>query len=161
MFAMSNGHHEHEWLGYRKGRFSEHKTAAQTRNLCDPTIWNSYRKIAFVRHPYTWVRSIYHEKLFNSMMHENRTKPYPEYIRNLHTNMFRWFVDEDDRVLIDTIYRMEDLDKIMMEEFGAIIGHKNRTPNNASNTLTEENKAILNEKFAREMEFYPSTSSTV
>ena len=163
-------HHNPEFLGHNRGRFSEHWTAKQTRDLkinrqskeklLDPAIWDRYEKIGFIRHPYTWIRSFYYERLPNHMLHQNRALPFKEYIRAFNIDMFRWFVDDDGKMLIDTVYRLEDFAKIMRDKFKATPTHIHKTNSNADDRLSDEDKKIIRAKFPREMEYYPSTSST-
>ena len=163
-FMKCTCHHKHEYLGYNRGRFSEHWTAKQTKNLTvnkqsnekaiDPAIWDSYEKIGFIRHPYTWIRSFYYERLPNHMLHQKRELPYKEYIRAFNIDIFRWFVDDDGKMLIDTVYRLEDFDEIMRNKFNAEPCHIHKTATNDPNTLNEEDKEIIRAKFPREMEYY-------
>lgn len=160
---MGNGHHKYEYLGYNRARYSEHYTAKQTKELTvrrteekviNPVIWDSYEKIGFIRHPYTWIRSFYYEKLPNHMLHQNSKLPFKEYIREFNIDIFRWFVDDDGKMLIDTVYRLEDFGEIMRDKFNTEPVHLHKTASNDSNTLTDEDKEIIRAKFPREMEYY-------
>lgn len=95
------------------------------------------------------------------MLYQDRNLPFKEYIRAFNIDIFRWFVDDDGKLLIDTVYRLEDLKEIMRDRFNNRTAvHIHKTASNDPNLLSDEDKAIIRAKFPREMEYYPSTSST-
>ncbi len=90
-----------------------HYGAEMTRTLIDPEIWDSYEKIGFIRHPYPWVVSFYNQPNTDEMFREDNRKPLGEFIWNLKLTPFSWCTDSDGEMLIDTVYRMEDLSTVM------------------------------------------------
>ena len=141
-------------MGHKKGRYSEHYTALQARQFIDPKVWETYTKFGFVRHPYDWITSIYYAKL-NNLLHEDNSKPFSLYLRDLKptTTIFNWFLDDDGKMLVDDVYRVEDMFDVMKNEFGLKPQRKNATVGKDI-LLTEEDKSLIHKHFPHEFEWY-------
>ncbi len=153
--------YECEQVGEGMGPHWEHWTAQQAKELIDPKIWETYEKIGFIRHPHKWVVSIYHLKETFNMWMEDNNKPFPEFLSNLKITIFdHWFVDDDGELLIDKIYKTEDLREFLLDKgcIGVEDIHINKTHRSKPIIdLTEDDKKIIREKFWREFEYYPLT----
>lgn len=131
-----------------------HLTAQQYKCLVEPHIWESYEKIAFVRHPYDWARTIYRKGGIPGAIGIDNTGTFLEYLQKLQKTPYYWFTDENGNVMVDTIYRTEDLNTTIAKKFKIVVGHENKTPA-PQIELTDEHKQIIHEKFHREIEHYP------
>ena len=135
----------------------QHWTAEQVKMFIDSNKWNSYRKIGFVRDPYEWTCSLY--KKGAGVKHAvgiDNDGTYMEYIEKLEKTPYFWFTNSSGDVIIDTIYRTEDLQKICLE-FDIPYLHKNKTSLKSKRKCPEKNEEIekiLREKFYREYEHY-------
>ncbi len=141
-------------MGHNKERHSEHKPAKEAVNFIDPVIWDTYTKFGFIRHPYEWVVSMWYMKstLFYG---ENTDVSLSEFVRNLKLGMFKhWFLDDDGKMLVDDVYRLEDIFDVLKSEFGIKPVHINKTINKLPNLLTDRDKLIIREKFPHEFEYY-------
>lgn len=138
-----------------------HLTARQVRTLVDKEIWESYEKVGFVRHPYDWIISYFNTKGIKSILGEDTSAPFSEFIRKIKMTPFYWFTDTNGELLIDTIYRTEDLKEIL-EGYGCKLLHDNKSAKTdlTVESLSDDDKQVINKKFKREMEYYTSTSST-
>lgn len=137
---------------HRSNHFIKHSKAKDVRdNFIKESIWSTYHKIGFIRHPYDWIRSIY--QLNNQLLGEDNTKPFPLYVKDFSLTMFDWFTDGEE-LIIDEIYRLEDFREIM-KQYGANGKlHLNRTSPKKTTDITEDLKQIIDKKFAREMTYY-------
>ena len=135
-----------------------HWTAAMAKTFIEPDIWNSYEKISFVRHPYWWARSIYRKGGIKTAVGINNDEPSTRYLEELDKTPYTWFCDKNGELLIDTIYRTEDLAEIA-KKYKFDITHNNKT-NNAKKELdkTDETAKLLRQKFVREYNHYPGIS---
>ncbi len=132
----------------------EHFTANQARQLIPKEVWDSYEKIAFVRNPYDWVVSLYDQRGIDSVLGEDESKPFPEFLRNLKLTPFTWFLDGDEKMLIDTIYRMEDIDEVF-DKYDCKHLHLMKRKHFARNpVLTDEDREVIKAKFQRELAYY-------
>ncbi len=136
-----------------------HGTAKLAKQAIDPELWESYTKIGFIRHPYSWIRSFYHF----SGARKNET-PFKDYVRQLKITPFYWLTEDetsDGKLAVDKVYRTEDLSTEKLGvEFGAEFGHENETINSLHRhqavdmPLGKEMRKIIAEKFSREMAYY-------
>jgi hypothetical protein len=131
----------------------DHYTIEQAKLCIEPKIWNSYEKIAFVRHPFWWARSIYRKLDTFNMIGIDTEGTFERYLRKLDKTPYFWFTDASGCVMIDTIYRTEDLRKIY-EKYGASPRHGNPSPTKREYEVSKEVPRLLQEKFAREYEHY-------
>ena len=131
----------------------EHFTAAQAKLLIDPQIWKTYEKISFVRHPFWWARSIYRKLDCLNMIGIDVEGSFEQYLRRLDKTPYFWFTDASDCVMLDTIYRTEDLSKIY-GKYGLAFKHSNRAPTRREYDITSDVASLLHEKFAREYVHY-------
>jgi len=129
-----------------------HFTAWQVRAALDPDIWNSYEKIAFVRHPYAWANSIFHKRGtpfgFGVSYTKEHGNTFLEFLLALEKTPYFWFTDD-----LDTIYRTEDLNTIVLPKFGLSPRRKNQGQYSQVR-ITPEEKEIIDRKFAREFTYY-------
>jgi len=133
-----------------------HFSAQSAREVIDPEIWDSYEKIGFIRNPYGWVASFYNQPNTDGMFLEDNRKPFGEFIENLKLTPFSWFEDDKGEILIDNVYRMEDLSSVM-DKYGCETVHIHKmvkwkdcvTPDDA-----RKYKEIIKKKFRREFEYY-------
>lgn len=76
-----------------------HIKARDLKPLIDANVWDKYNKIGFVRFPEDWITSV--KGMGNHFM------------RRLGENTpYDWFTDEKGNLIIDSIYRTEDLNEI-------------------------------------------------
>jgi hypothetical protein len=148
--------------GWKLGKGIGHRshwTAAMAKTFIDEHIWNTYEKIAFVRHPYWWARSVYRKGGIPNAIGVDNDGPSVRYLKELDKTPYFWFCDKDGNRIVDTIYRTEDLSNIA-KKFGFGFTHNNKT-NNPKKELdkTDETAKLLREKFAREYEHYPGCST--
>ena len=133
-----------------------HFSAQSTREVIDRKVWDSYEKIGFIRNPYPWICSFYNQPNTDEMFREDNRKPFPEFIENLKLTPFSWFVDEDGKMLIDTVYRLEDI-KEVLDGYGCETVHIHQMPkwkDNVSLEIAHQHEKIIKEKFKRELEYY-------
>jgi hypothetical protein len=110
----------HLWFVRRplgKTAFRVHETARHVRRLLPAGTFEGYRKIAFVRNPYSWLVSLY-ELVLQSPRHRHfrivsAMGGFGDYvdweIRRNKRLQFPYLVDRDGRLLVDDIGRFEQL----------------------------------------------------
>ena len=133
-----------------------HWSAQSAREVIDPKIWNSYKKIGFIRNPYPWVVSFYNQSNTIGMFREDNEKPFPEFLENLKLTPFSWFVDDKGEMLIDTVYRLEDISSVL-ESYGCETVHIHKARKKAIRVTIDdanEHKDIIRQKFKKEFEYY-------
>ncbi len=135
----------------------EHWTARKARELIDPKIWESYDKIAAIRHPYTWAKSFYRQDgILEYGFGEDNSVPFTDFLHNLKLTPFSWYTDDEGGFILDRVFKMEDMDK-ELEKYGAKMVHRNRSnrPRHKPKfEMTDEHKVIIDKKFKREMVYY-------
>ena len=131
----------------------EHFTAEQAQLCIDSQIWKTYEKISFVRHPFWWARSIYRKLDCWNMLGIDIEGSFEQYLERLDKTPYFWFTDASGCVMIDTIYRTEDLRKVY-EKYDLVYRHSNRSPTKREYEINAGVKTLLHEKFAREYEHY-------
>ena len=110
-----------------------HETAARVRRLLPPDVFATYRKIAFVRNPFSWLVSLY-ELVLQSPNHRHHARVatmagFGEYvdweIRRNKRRQLTYLTDKRGKILADDIgrfeYLSEDADKIF-RSIGVAIG---------------------------------------
>ena len=137
-----------------------HWTAQQAKKLIDPKIWESYDKIASIRHPYTWIKSFYRQPgILEYGFNEDNSVPFTDFLRNLKLTPFNWYTDMDGGFILDRVFKMEEMDK-ELDKYKAKMVHHNISSETEHQKhkpdfeLTIEHKAIIDKKFKRELEYY-------
>ena len=132
-----------------------HWRLIRMKELIGSDVWNSYKKIAFVRYPDYWTWSIFHKGGIPQAIGEDNTKTYDHFIRTLKKTPYSWFTDDDGRVMVDTIYRTEDMAEIC-QEYGIRYLEDNVRMRGKSppKQLNEELQEIMRKKFKREFKHY-------
>jgi len=138
-----------------------HFTAIQIRKILSPDIWETYEKVAFIRNPYDWLNSIYNkpqgEKHYGIKTEGKKGKmSFGEFIRYVPKTPYFWITDSDGEVMIDTIYRTEDLDQIVFPKYGVLPTHLNTgfASPKKKRKFTQEDIGVIKKKFHRELEHY-------
>lgn len=132
---------------------SQHCTAKQAKILVKPEIWDSYEKIAFVREPFAWAKSLYRKTGLKEGVGIDDTGTFLEFLEKLEKTPLFWMTDQKGKMLIDTVYRTEDLEQICMK-FGIKYLQLNRTKSAREVKRTPEVDEILQKKFWREYKYY-------
>jgi hypothetical protein len=132
---------------------NSHWRISRMKELLDDETWNTYKKIAFVRHPYDWSWSIYNKSGVDNAIGVDTTKDYSHFLKTLDKTPYWWFTDEDGTVLVDTIYRTEDLDAKIFPKFEVEPKRTNINKQPKEN-LSEDDQKLLEEKFHREFQHY-------
>lgn len=133
-----------------------HFGAMTARTLINPKIWNSYEKIGFIRNPFSWVKSFYNQPNTHEMFGEDNRKLFKQFIENLELTPFSWFTDTNGEMLIDTVYRLEDISSVL-DKYGCETVHLHKMPISSRRITLEivkEHEDIIRKKFRREMEYY-------
>jgi hypothetical protein len=108
--------------------FRVHETARHVRRLLPNEVFESYRKIAFVRNPYSWLVSLY-ELVLQSPRHRHfrivsDMPGFADYvdweIRRNKRLQFPYLVDRDGSLLVDEICRFERLEEDSARTFAAL-----------------------------------------
>jgi hypothetical protein len=143
------------WKIHPEIHLYNHFTAEQWRMVIDSEIWKTYTKFGFVRHPYSWARTMYRKGsagVLNAVGIDS-SGTFVEYLRKLEKTPYTWFTDSEGNKIIDRIYRTEDLPAIS-KEFGIECGHRNKTGGPKEAVKSEEVKQLLRQKFEREYKHY-------
>jgi len=134
---------------------SAHWTARQVRMLLDREIWNTYEKIGFIRNPVDWTNSIYRKTGIKNAIGEDNTGTYSEFLEKLGKTPYYWLTNEYGDVIVDKIYRTEDLDSEVYQHYGLPPPYKIETVSDKPKIVpTEADMEILRKKFKREFEHY-------
>lgn len=133
-----------------------HFTAEQIRMVLGEKEWNSYDKIGFIRHPYDWINSLYNKGGVEVLGMDN-TLPYSEFVADMNLTPYSWLTDEYGNVIVDKIFRTEDLDDGLFQKFGIPPNHINKS-SKPKNHLTDDDIKIVREKFYREFKHYANIS---
>jgi hypothetical protein len=111
-----------------KTYFRAHETAARVRRLVPADVFEGFRKIAFVRNPYSWLVSLYELVLQSpNHRHHERVRSMPGFSAYVDWEIgrgkrlqHRYLLEPDGRLLVDDIGRFERLDDDAAKIFGAI-----------------------------------------
>jgi hypothetical protein len=131
----------------------KHWRITRIKELVDEDTWNTYEKIAFVRHPYEWSWSLYNKRKVELAIGVDTSGDYSTYLKNLDKTPYWWFTDENGNVLVDTIYRTEDLDSIVFPKYEVPVNRSN-IGKKKKEKISEEDEKLLKEKFHREFQHY-------
>lgn len=135
-----------------------HSDALDARS-CTPK-WDDYRKIGFIRHPLTWMPSF-----ARWLRAVNRVIPIeaseerdPVKLVHLIPTPMCWLTHPlTHEVMVDEVWRMEDIDKLC-EEWGVEPQHKHIAPvgKKPEWLVTPEYTQAIREVFDREFAYYPA-----
>ena len=131
----------------------KHLTAEQAKYLIDEDIWNEYTKFGFVRKPFEWSRCIYRKGNINHVLGIDPGPSFLEFMRKLNKSPYSWLTNRSGEVLVDRIYRTEDL-AYVGQEFDITMPWRNRTNNSKPAKCTQEIEQIIQAKFKRELKHY-------
>jgi len=131
-----------------------HFAAIQAKTLInDEEIWETYEKIGFIRHPYDWVVSLYNKKMLHRRINVDKNENFSEFIKCLRVTPFSWFLDEQDKMMINKVYRTEDMNDVL-NQYGCEARHDNRNSGKKHIVFTDENRDLIDTKFYREWKYY-------
>ena len=131
-----------------------HFTIEQAKMCIPEKHWEEYKKIGFVREPYDWAKSIYRKNGTKGSLGVDNDGDFLDFVTKLQKTPYFWLTDRNDKVLVDTIYKTEDIEEIF-KKYHLSPKHLAKSPRpNHLAELTSEIKAILKEKFAREYKHY-------
>lgn len=100
-----------------KTYFRPHETAARVRRLLPPGAFDEYRRIAFVRNPYSWLVSLY-ELILQSPRHRHFSTvramgSFADYVDwevgRGKRRQYSYLLDRSGKLLVDSIGRFERL----------------------------------------------------
>ena len=135
-----------------------HYPAYMAKQYIEPEKWNTYEKIAFIRNPYTWMNSLFnHKDLKNiGMIKEKLDDPtFENFVMHNTKTPYYWYLDTDETMLIDTLYKTEELNTTIFPRFGVTPIHKNQTSKDKQpNEYSSELKEIMKVRFSREFKHY-------
>jgi len=137
-----------------------HYRLIRMKELIDSNTWKTYRKIAFVRQPDAWLWSIYNKGGIPNAIGENNVGvSYQTFVETVKKTPYSWFTDDDGHVMVDTIYRTEDLREIC-NQYGIKYREENVRMRNQRPPpkLDDKHRKIMNEKFAREYKHYEESN---
>ena len=133
-------------------------------------VWQEvshYKRIGFVRQPLSWIPSFCYmcaQERRNWERYISDTEPYSRatgctdrFLSNLKMTPFDWFTNpETGEVLVDTIYRTEDLHEMFPVNPEIRWKRENRRPSGDQYDLefSDEGLAMMKDRFARELEYY-------
>lgn len=132
-----------------------HYPAFLAKKLIPEDKWDSYEKIAFIRNPYTWMTSVYNHTNIKNIGMVAEKRPFDEFIRKNDKTPYYWYLDTDGTMLIDTLYKTEELDTVVFPRFKMGVLHLNQTSKNKPKLeYTEEMKHLMKKRFWREFKHY-------
>lgn len=133
-----------------------HSDALDARSLT--TKWDEYRKIGFIRHPLTWAPSFARwiravNRIMPTAVSEERDPT--KFIHLIPTPMCWLTHPRTHEVMVDEVWRMEDIDELF-KEWGVAPRHKHAAPTGKKIEwpVTPEYTEAIREVFARELLFY-------
>ena len=134
---------------------SLHFPAFVAKQVIGEGKWNKYEKIAFIRNPYTWMNSIYNHRVIKNIGFVEDGKPFPLFIKNNRKTPYYWYLDKDGSMMIDTIYKTEELENTVFKRFELNYIHINETSKKKpKHEYTPELETIMKERFWREFKHY-------
>jgi hypothetical protein len=117
-------------------------------------MWDNSEKIGFIRHPYDWSWSIYNKGLIMaSMIGVDNFGTYTHFLETLHITPYDWLTDESGNIIVDKVYRTEDLSEVLFH-YGGVSDKPQNVTGKPRRELTEYEDQILREKFHREFTHY-------
>lgn len=150
---VRNGITNPQVLEWEKIRHKAHLTARQIRALW-PDEFASYKVVGVVRHPVDWTNSIWRKGGIETALQEDTSGSYSDYLKRLELTPYKWLTDADGSVIVDEIWRTED----MFEIFKSLgipgpFKAENVSTNNKA-IPTRDDMEILKTKFHREWTHY-------
>jgi len=138
---------------------NSHRTAHQLKLYLEEIgrqhIWDEYEKIAFVRHPVAWTNSIFRKTGIPQSIGENNKGSYRHYLESVDKTPYYWFTDPKGKVLVDYIFRTEDLDSEVFEIYGIAPPFSRHSVSRRPKFEPNEGDwKLLRKKFKREFAHY-------
>lgn len=137
---------------------SLHFPAFVAKNIIPKEKWDTYEKIAFIRDPYTWMNSIYnHHNIANIgfTCDSKKGHTFASFVKMNNKTPYYWYLDRDGTMLIDTLYKTEELKDTIFKRFDLDYLHINTTSfKKPKNEYTPELDQIMKKRFWRELEYY-------
>lgn len=137
-------------------RQNHHSTALQTRNGKHEE-WETYETVAFIRNPFKWAPSSYYSDAYKTIERHQKLlcSSFEDYLERLNKTPIQWVVDNDGEVIVDKLYRTEDMADVC-EGYGFPLYHDNQTLKLQEKEIeyTPYQKSLIEKKFARELEYY-------
>lgn len=139
-----------------------HTNATDVREAVGEEVWGSYFKFGFVRHPIEWVRSyLYWTKDYDDhkAAFDSTKIPGPEteipvltgHFRNWEQTPLDWLTDKQGNLIVDKVYRTEDMDEAM-KELGLVAYHEHKCPSDFEADMPS--LEFIKNRFKREYEYY-------
>jgi hypothetical protein len=139
-----------------------HANATDVREAVGEEVWSTYFKFGFVRNPVDWVRSyLYwtkdyddHKAAFDPTKIPGAEAEIPVltgHFRNWEQTPLDWLTDKEGKLIVDKVYRTEDMDAAM-KELGLIAYHEHDTPDDFSPEMPS--MEFITNRFKREYEYY-------
>lgn len=107
-----------------------HITAVAARNLlAEPR--NKYFRFGFVRNPFDWALSNFNHAnggagspwQRNTGIWFEKGCTFTEFVSKLWTDPLDWFIDQNGKVIVDRVFRLEDIDTEFGPWIRSIYGH--------------------------------------
>jgi hypothetical protein len=111
-------------------------------------VWDAYEKIGFVREPKAWADSY-----FRFVSDHNRPIAAPDRFLKWTPTPYDWLIDDDGQVIVDNIYRTEDLGAVLTR-YGLSPRHDNSRMNGGITLDLGGLEDRFNAKFHRELAHY-------
>ena len=131
-----------------------HFPASIAKEIIPVHKWATYEKIAFIRNPYDWMNSIYNHRSIKNIGFVAEKAPFADFVRRNNKTPYLWYVDDNNNMLIDTLYKTEELKKVFLR-FGLKYFHINTTSfKKPKQIYTPELEGIMKKRFWREFKHY-------
>lgn len=143
------------WVAARNEKINHyaHLPAKYCKEFVDEQVWDTYEKIAFVRNPFDWVWTMHNKSGVHGSVGIDNSGKINHTLEKLTKTPYYWFTDDAGHVMIDTIYRTEDLDTEIFSKFGIKPRHSNPT-RKKKYQLNQFEQALLRKIFEREFKHY-------
>lgn len=141
-------------------KMDAHGTAEQTKMILEKEnrgeIWEEYKKIGFIRHPVSWVRSMYQKDTPGTrhwFSHDPKCTPNA-WVERLEFNPYKWLAESNGKgqPLVDEIWKLEELENFCtVYKIG--LHHKQKSAHKPF-VLSDRHLEIIHKKFHREYRHY-------
>lgn len=133
----------------------KHATARVAKENCTADEWENFEKIGFIRNPYDWLESFYLSRTFPGFEKHMKIDEvdFGEYIEQLTKTPMHWLSDKNGNLMVDVVYRMEDMSNIC-EYYGLKENHDNPRKRSGTFHYTPYLRSVIEEKFKSELEYY-------
>jgi len=118
----------------------------------DPELWKNARKIGFIRNPFDWCNSIYNKGGIEVLNFDNK-HGFTHFLETLDKTPYDWLTDENDNLVMDTVYKTEDLDPTIFKEYQIAVRYSNKS-RKPRVEMSNKDIEIIREKFYREFKHY-------